>query len=369
MTHLERWKNAVARKSFDSLPRFYSATKEFSDSLMSYLGEDLNTILYNRFDIDYRFQNDGMEAKAWEPAYKGPELKVYDDGSFDNIWGSRQKLMYHRDGKGSYTETYNYALGGDISVSDVENHKWPEPDWYDYTSILPALEQFPDYPFMVGYWAIGWFSWEVRGMEQCFMDFAINPEVAEAITCRIADLGYEYFKRLLEAVKDYIGKNVVAVHIADDWGMQDGLIMNPDIFYQYYASHYKRIIDLAHSYGLLVEFHSCGSARDLYPGFIEVGVDIMNPVQTSAKGMVPHEIKEEFGKDLAFSGGIDVQQLLPNASIQEVKDEIKYLLDTIGKGGGYIPGPAHNIQFGTPPENVVAMYEAMDDYFGKAERL
>jgi uroporphyrinogen decarboxylase len=90
----------------------------------------------------------------------------------------------------------------------------------------------------------------------------------------------------------------------------------------------------------------------------------MNPVQTSAKGMVPREIKTEFGRDLCFSGGIDVQQVLPRATVQQVKDEVKSVLDAMGKGGGYIPGPAHNIQFGTPPENVVAMYEAMDEYFG-----
>ena len=90
----------------------------------------------------------------------------------------------------------------------------------------------------------------------------------------------------------------------------------------------------------------------------------MNPVQTSARGMVPMEIKEEFGKDLAFSGGIDVQQVLPKLTVQQVKDEVKRVLDALGTGGGYIPGPAHNIQFGTPPENVVAMYRAMDEYFG-----
>jgi uroporphyrinogen decarboxylase len=364
MTHLERWRAAMNRNSFDRLPRFYSATAEFSASLEKNLGTDLDSILYDRFDIDYRFQNDGMEAKSWEPAYTGPEFTVYEDGSFDNIWGSRQKRMFHRDGRGAYVETFEYALGGAETAADVEAHRWPDPDWYDYRSIIPALESFPDYPFMVGYWAIGWFTWEVRGMEQSFTDFVLNPPVAEAITAKIADLGYEYFRRLLEAVEPYIGKNVVAIHIADDWGMQEGLIMNPDIFYTYYAPHYRRIIDLAHSYGLLVEFHSCGAARELYPGFIDVGVDIMNPVQTSAKGMVPHEIKAEFGRDLCFSGGVDVQQLLPNGSVREVRDQVKYLLDALGKGGGYLPGPAHNIQYGTPPENVTAVYEAMDEYYG-----
>jgi len=367
MTHLERFNAAMQRRSFDRLPRFYAGTNEFSASLEQYLGKDLDSIAQGDFDIDLRLQKGSegnIEAKSWSPAYVGPELKTFEDGSFENIWGSRQKMMYHRDGRGAYTETFDYALDGEITVSDIENHKWPEADWYDFSSIVSTIEKYPDYPFFVGYWAIGWFSWEVRGMEQCFMDFILDPKAAEALTTRIADIGYDYYKKLLETVKPYIGKNVVAMHTADDWGAQDGLIMSPDIFYKFYAPHYRRYADLAHSYGLLLEFHSCGAARELYPGMIEVGVDIMNPVQTSAKGMVPHEIKNEFGKDLAFSGGIDVQQLLPNATVQEVKDEVKYLLDSMGKDGGYFPGPAHNIQFGTPPENVVAMYEAMDDYYG-----
>ncbi|MBE0655419.1 MAG: hypothetical protein IH594_16580 [Bacteroidales bacterium] len=364
MNHLERWKAAMNHKQFDRLPRFYSATTEFTGSLKSYMGLDLDTILYDRFRIDYRFQNDGMEAKSWEPLYIGPEPQTYEDGSFDNIWGSRQKRMFHQDGKGSYTETFKYALGGDITVKDIENHAWPDPANYDYNSLIPVFEKYPDYPFMIGYWAVGWFSWEVRGMDQCMMDFYLNPEVADAYTTKIADIGYEYFKQLLKVAGPYIRKNVVAIHIADDWGMQDGLMMNAEVFNDFYARHYKRFTDLAHSFGLLVEFHSCGAVRDLYPALIDVGVDIINPLQTSARGIIPHEIKKEFGKHLRFSGGIDVQQLLPNASPRKVKDEVKYLIDSLGQDGGYLIGPAHNIQLGTPPENVIAMYEAMDEYFG-----
>ena len=364
MTHLQRWKGSIGRKSYDRLPRFYLGTGEFTESLKAYLGEELDAILYDRFRIDYRFQGSGMEGKSWEPEYIGPEPRKYEDGTFENIWGSRQKLMYYSDGRGAYTETFQYALGEAQSAAEVDRHRWPRADWYDYSSVLPAIRAFPDYPFMVGYLAIGWFSWEVRGMEQCLMDFALNPGVGEAIIRNIADFGYEYFRRLLETVKEHIGRNVVAIHIADDWGTQGGLLASPEVFRRFYAPQYRRFTDLAHSYGLKVEFHSCGAARGLYREFAEVGVDIMNPVQTSARGMVPHEIKREFGRDLCFSGGIDVQQVLPNATVQQVKDEVKYVLDSLGQGGGYIPGPAHNIQFGTPPRNVVAMYEAMDEYFG-----
>ena len=364
MNHLERWRNTAERKSTDRLPRFYLGTGEFSKSLESYIGSTLDEILYGRFNIDYRFQNDGCEGKSWEPTYIGPELQSFEDGTFENMWGSRQKKIYHREGRGSYIETVEYALSEATTVDEIDNHRWPQADWFDYESVLPQIESHPNYPFMVGYLAIGWFSWELRGMERCFEDFYFNPKVAESIVQHITDFGYEYYHRLLEKVKDFIGKNVVCIHLADDWGTQDGLLLGQNIFDKFFKNHYRRLIELAHSYGLKVEFHSCGAARPLYPKFIEVGVDIMNPVQTSATGMDPAEIKKEFGKELAFSGAIDVQQILPHVSPEEVKIEVKRVLDAMGKDGGFFPGPAHNIQLGTPPENVIAMYEAMDEYFG-----
>ena len=364
MNYLERWKNTIDRKTVDRLPRFYLGTPEFTESLTNHMAMELDEILYDRFDIDYRFQNYGCEGKSWEPVYIGPELKRHQDGTFDNIWGSRQRKLFHQDGKGSYVETVEFALANASTVADIDNHPWPQADWFDYQSIVDSIKAFPQYPFMVGYLSLGWFSWEVRGMEKCMEDLYLNPSAAQALLGHISDFGFEYYSRILDAVKDYIGKNVVAIHIADDWGTQNGLLMGPDIYDKFFAAHYRRFTELAHSYGLKVEFHSCGAARELYGHMIDVGVDIMNPVQTSAKGMVPAEIKAEYGKDLAFSGGIDVQQVLPKASPQQVKDEVKNVLDAMGADGGFFPGPAHNIQLGTPPENVVAMYEAMDEYFG-----
>jgi uroporphyrinogen decarboxylase len=362
MTHLERWKNTFDRAQVDRLPTFYSATTEFSESLADHLGEDLPTILHEYFDIDYRFQNDGFEAKAWEPGYIGPLPKTYPDGTFDNIWGSRQKRQNY--GKGQYTETFQFALGNATGIAEIDRHPWPKADWYDYESVLPILERFPDYPFMLGYLAIGWFAWEVRGMEQFMVDLVQDDGMAEAIIDRIADFGYEYFSRLIEAAKAFLGRNFVALHIADDWGAQEGLLLGSETFDRYFSKHYRRITDLAHRNGLKVEFHSCGSAIGLYDRFADVGVDIMNPVQTSARGMDPAVIKRSFGERLCFSGGIDVQQVLPRMSPAEVKAEVHSVIDSLGRGGGYMPGPTHNIQAGTPVPNVIAMYQAIHEHFG-----
>ena len=362
LTHNQRWINTVNRKEVDRLPTFYSATDEFTDSLKKYLNCSLDKILYDYFDIDYRFQGDGFEAKSWEPLYIGPELKKYEDGTFENIWGSRQRYAYY--GNGKYTETVEFALAKAETIRDVEKHNWPKVEWYDYKSILPVIKKYPDYPFMVGYLAPGWFAWEVRGMSQFMVDCIENKAVAEAILNHICDFGYEYYKKIIETLKDYIGKNVHCIHLADDWGTQEGLLLSPSVFDNFFASHYRRIIDLAHSSGLKVEFHSCGSAIKIFPKFIEIGVDIMNPIQTSARDMDPFTIKRNFGKDLCFSGAIDVQQVLPKLTAAEFKKEVFRVLDAMSNNGGYFPGPSHNIQAGTPVENVIAMYEAIHEYFG-----
>jgi len=246
MTYLQRWKNTFDRQPVDRLPRFYLATAEFTDSLTDHMGLALDDILYDRFDIDYRFQGDGFEGKSWEPVYVGPELKTYDDGTFDNIWGSRQRRVYHRDGKGSYIETVRFALAEATTVEEIDNHRWPQADWYDYDSIVPTIEAYPDYPFMVGYQSPGWFAWEVRGMDKCMQDLCLDPAIAEAVLQNVCDFGFEYYTRTLEAVKDYIGKNVVAIHLADDWGAQNGLLMGPEVFDKFFARHYRRFTDLAH---------------------------------------------------------------------------------------------------------------------------
>ncbi len=155
MNHLQRWKNTIERNPVDRLPRFYLGTAEFSQSLEAHMGLGLREILHDRFDIAYRFQNDGCEGKSWEPTYVGPELPRYEDGSFDNMWGSRQKKVYHREGRGAYVETVDYALADATTLDQIESHRWPQADWFDYEAILEPIKDYPDYPFMVGYLSIG----------------------------------------------------------------------------------------------------------------------------------------------------------------------------------------------------------------------
>jgi len=353
MTHLERFMNSIKRKPFDRIPFSIYTTGEMAAKLEAYTGCEYYKLLYDVFKVDTMGEG---------PRYIGPDMPSYDDGTYENMYGVKMRNVNY--GHGTYSEAVGFPLVNAATVDEIKNYKWPRADMFDYEPMLESLRAYPDYPFTIGYHALGWHSWEMRGMEKFMEDLYIEEDIAEAIINEISDFGYEYFKCVFEVKKGYEGGNFTAIHLADDWSTQEDLLISPEMFRKFFKRHYRRIIDMAHSVGVLVEFHCCGSQVKLIPDFIDLGVDILNPLQTSARGMIPHKLKEEFGDYISFSGGVDVQTVLPNGTPKSVRDEVFYLLDTIGKGGGYILQPSHAIQVDTPPENVVAMVDALYEYYG-----
>lgn len=353
MTHLERYINSIKRKTFDRIPFSVGMTGEMAGKLAAYTGFEYGKLLYDVFKADIRGEG---------PRYIGPAMPSYEDGTYENMYGVRMRNVNY--GHGTYSEAVGYPLVNAVTADEIKNYKWPRADMFQYEPMLETLRAYPDYPFMIGYHALGWHSWEMRGMEKFMEDLYAEEDIAEAIINAVSDFGYEYFKAVFEIKKGYEGGNFTTIQLADDWSTQEDLLISPDMFRKFFKRHYKRIIDMAHSCGILVEFHCCGSQVKLIPDFIDLGVDILNPLQTSAKGMIPHKLKEEFGDYISFSGGVDVQTVLPNGTPQSVRDEVFYLLDTVGKGGGYILQPSHAIQVDTPPENIVAMVDAIYEYYG-----
>ncbi len=134
-------------------------------------------------------------------------------------------------------------------------------------------------------------------------------------------------------------------------------MLSPDLWRKYYKPWDKKLIEIAKSHNLLVCFHVCGNCTAILPDLIEMGVDLLDPVQTSAKNMELSNLKKQFGKDLCFHGGLDVQGLLPRAAPWEIELEVKKIKDLFGDGGGIILGPSHYITVDTPTENILAVYE------------
>jgi uroporphyrinogen decarboxylase len=163
---------------------------------------------------------------------------------------------------------------------------------------------------------------------------------------------FEYSTRVYEAA----GGKLDIFYMADDYGMQDRMLISPACWRRVFKPIVKRFMDWGHARGLKTMLHSCGSIRPIIPDLIECGLDILDPIQPLANGMNPFELKREFGKDLCFHGGVDIQELLPHGKPQEVREAVKRLTEEVGKDGGYILAPAHQVQSDVPAENVLAIF-------------
>jgi uroporphyrinogen decarboxylase len=177
---------------------------------------------------------------------------------------------------------------------------------------------------------------------------------------KIIDLKLQYWEVALPMVGEYAD----VVQEADDFAGQFRMLFSPKTFRKMMTPRQKYLFGRIHELtDAKIFFHSCGAIRPVIPDLIENGVDIINPVQVSATGMDPFELKKEFGKDLVFwGGGVDTQRVLGNGSPQEVRDDVKRNIEALAKDGGMVFATVHNIQPNVPPENVIAMYEAFREY-------
>ncbi|MBM3892716.1 MAG: hypothetical protein FJ388_26660 [Verrucomicrobia bacterium] len=154
----------------------------------------------------------------------------------------------------------------------------------------------------------------------------------------------------------------------DDFGSQRGPLISPDKFDRLYAPLKKEFFDMIHSYGAKVSHHCCGSSRALIPRFIACGMDALQTIQPQAAGMNPYELKAEFAGRIVFHGAVDVQGWLQRATPAEIRTEVHRLMDEVGRGGGFIIAPCHQLQPDTPLENVLALYDAIAERRGRTIR-
>lgn len=200
----------------------------------------------------------------------------------------------------------------------------------------------------------------LRGFEAFMTDLLLDPRLADALLSELVDAYCQRADRLFPALGDAV--DVVLVN--DDLGTQAGPMLSPDLYRKRIKPHQKRLFaHLKAGSGCPLLLHACGSVRWAIPDLIEIGVDALNPVQVSAAGMESAGLKRDFGRDITFwGGGCDTQHVLSRGTVQEVKDEVKRRITDFAPGGGFIFCQVHNVQPEVPPENVVAMFEAADEY-------
>lgn len=204
----------------------------------------------------------------------------------------------------------------------------------------------------------------IRSFEDWLMAHMLYPEYIE----EVFEMQIQAMLKNLEIYRQAVGDRIQIVWISGtDFGTQNGEFFRLDVFRELYKPYYQRINDWVHkNTPWKTFFHCCGSIVNYLDDFVEMGVDILNPVQLSAKGMDPHVLKEKYGDKLVFwGGGVDTQQTLPFGTPEEVKAQVKERLEILSKGGGYVFAPIHNVVAKTPVENLIAMYEAVKEFNGQ----
>ena len=269
--------------------------------------------------------------------------------------------------KGLYYDIAESPLSGAITVEDIENYSWPDlQDPSRIEGIREKIQQLSEEidtaivlnTFYVGILESG--EW-LRGFKDFFIDLASNSPLVESLLDIVTDMRMKYWEMVLDEVGDLAD---VVVEL-DDVGMQDRLLISPETYRKFIKPRHKRLFSFIKrkAPNIHIQLHSCGSVYDLIPDFIEVGVEILNPVQVSAAKMDTKRLKREFGDELTFwGGGVDTQKVLPYGTPEEVREEVKRRINDLAAGGGFIFSTVHNIQADVPPENIMAMWEALQEY-------
>ena len=253
-----------------------------------------------------------------------------------------------------FNQITHYPLA-DASFAEIENYKFPENKISGLMERMDPLIAKKDEYFIGCDVSPCVFEmyWRLRGMENSMMDIIENAKMAETMMRRCAEFSLRLSKAACERFElDWLWAG-------DDVGGQTGMMLSPETWREMIKPQLKPLFDLAKSKNIYAAFHSCGAIRPIIGDLVEIGLDMLNPIQCNCTGMDPFELKKEFGKELAFMGGVDTQYLLPNATPDQIyRETLELIQGMTADGGGYILAASHTIPPETPDENIFAMYEA-----------
>jgi uroporphyrinogen decarboxylase len=280
--------------------------------------------------------------------------QILPDASLLDIWGVHYRVEQHQFGQ--YEGHASYPLGNADSVSGLKAHPWPQPDWWDFSELPAMIDRLQqDGPFHVRLRLGSFFeqAWALRGLEKFMMDLVINPKIPTYIMDRILEVHLAN----LETVLQLTGDRLDMVYTYDDVATQKSLMISPQLWRDLIKPRHKRLLDVVHRYGKAAMYHCDGAIAPLIPELLDIGVDVLNPIQTDSPGMEPELLKEKYGGRLTFHGGIDIIKTLPQGTTAQVQQEVKRRIEILGRDGGYVMCSSHHIQPDTPLSNVLAMYD------------
>ncbi|MDL2281877.1 uroporphyrinogen decarboxylase family protein [Parabacteroides sp. OttesenSCG-928-G06] len=359
MTSKERVIKAINRQETDRPPVYCSIVPQLAERLSDHfhipcepsIDSPMSGNRISWRDLMLRLGSDCVCVASCAP--DNGKTQVREDGLIVNEWGIGMR------NHGLYDDFELHPLAHATSVEDIENYPFPDvnaPGRFRYAE--ETIARFGKEYGIIGDLECSIFetSWYLVGLEKLFMDMAMEEPYVDALFDKVAAFHTEVGKRLVELGADIIW-------CGDDLGSQNGPMISIPMFDRYMAPRIEKMFKAFKEINpdVKIAWHSCGSILPLIPRFIELGLDILNPIQPLAKGMDPQWLKDTYGDQLVFFGGICVQELLPHATPEEIKKEVKRRNAILGKGGGFLLAPAHNIQADTPLENIFAMFEAVKE--------
>jgi uroporphyrinogen decarboxylase len=312
--------------------------------------------VWQRLKKDLRAESEEEVRKALEidiryvsPIYPADTIS---NGIRQNMWGERWEKTSTV--FGLEWEHTRGVLFDAQRISDLEGFPWPTCDQVDYSHVAEEVRRHEGYAIFYGNADFFERPGLVRGLENILMDVMLNQDMVDFLQERFVSFFIEDFYRTLESA----GGKIDVFWALTDLGTQERLLMGRNVMKKYIFDPLKKMADVVHREGVKLMFHSCGAVREVIPELIACGVDILNPLQPAAKGMEPAGLKKDFGKNIAFHGGIDIQYLLPQKTPEVVSAEAHRVAHILCDQGGYILAPSHNIQLDTPTDNIRAMYRS-----------
>lgn len=360
MNASERIKATVRHQVPDRVPMHINASEWLVNRLIKHLSLSDPKQLLEYMNIDV-YDMRGVDLHSGTaPGYVGPEHPILKPGKKwgGNIMALWNILEYQKNSvHGTVLEIQQPPLSANQSISEWEDYLWPDPDWFDFSEISSDLAEWTDFSIMASGGSVFQHASYLIGLDVQLMDLLTDPDRANYILDKIFDFYYEYYRRLFEEA----GGLIDVFALADDFGTQNSLLISPDTFDEYFAKRIRKMADLAHQYDCFFLLHTCGNIEALIPRFIDLGVDILDPIQPES--MDPGKIKKLYGKDICLRGGISSQQVLAHGSPKDVEIEVRQKLDDLMPGGGYIFSPGHPVlQVDIPTENIITMYQTAYKY-------
>ncbi len=352
MTSKDRVMTTLAREAADRVPINYMANPGIDARLKLHFGLDPD-------DRDGLRDALGVDFRQVRAPYTGPPLhREHPNRRVDPCWGWRTRYIEH--GSGAYWDYCDFPLAG-ADEETVANWPMPSPDDFDYSEVDDFCRRNHTYAIHVGDPGLGCImntAGFLRGMEQVFIDLALDDSAGLLLIDRMLEIQLESARRILEFARG----GVDFMWLGEDLGTQNGPLISRALFEKHIKPRHVPFFALAKAYGIPVMLHCCGSSSWTYDDYIALGLDAVDTLQPEARDMAPAYLKERFGDRLAFHGCISTGGPVAFGSVHETIAYCREILEIMMPGGGYCFAPTHALQDNSPTENVIAMYETAWKY-------